>query len=443
MELMVSVAILLGVLALIGTIFSTASKAGGNATAVTHVYRQLRQAAEMIRRDLENMDPASDALGIAGVAQQATDSRKTAAANLHRADVLMLLTDRGDARPYIASLGSSNPDDYLNNTMQVVYGHADTFEVTSSGTTTPKTIENASGVSAIPSYEWHLARRSVFFPITPLSGATTTLLLTDASFREGTTDLTTNTLEVYEATGYFPTGMFHTKAGSLYASGCNMVAAPDNFACYLYQVDPPDCSYALCSSWMLFKHTNSRWYLPPGTDWNRTEGATPNITDSESSVTLANLNTAVASVTHRVYRQFYDSAEPYYRRTVLDTTPATNAAQRMAAEFLPNCSEFRVEYTYDDPRDVDFQHWYYGDTSSPTTGDRLGGTNNLTRPIDWRVVPTGEQLIWSKITNSPTDRTNPFRWPRALRITLKCWDAGGRLDEPVTYTMVYTWPSGS
>jgi hypothetical protein len=59
------------------------------------------------------------------------------------------------------------------------------------------------------------------------------------------------------------------------------------------------------------------------------------------------------------------------------------------------------------------------------------------------VVPTGEQLIWSKITNSPTDRTNPFRWPRALRITLKCWDAGGRLDEPVTYTMVYTWPSGS
>ena len=116
----------------------------------------------------------------------------------------------------------------------------------------------------------------------------------------------------------------------------------------------------------------------------------------------------------------------------------------MASQLLPNCSDFRVEYTYDDPREV-------GDPAQPLPAygkDPLDPgflyPNTYVHPIRWLAVIAGEEMVWSRlaVSQNGNDRTDPHRWPRALRITLRCWDAGGRLNEPVTYTMVHTWPSG-
>ena len=153
--------------------------------------------------------------------------------------------------------------------------------------------------------------------------------------------------------------------------------------------------------------------------------------------------------------QFYHSAPSSgpndYRRTIIDPSPLMGSRARTASYFLPNCSDFRVEFTYDDPRDV---HDSYKWDESGTVGDPLspGEPNPFTRPIRWLTIAPNTQWVWSKIsaypadptqTNRwPADPTQTNRWPTAIRITMKAWDAGGRLEEPVTYTLIHTWPSG-
>lgn len=440
MELMVSVAILLAVLALIGTIFSTTSKAGGNATAVTTVYRQLRQAGEIIRQDLERMDPSRDALGVAGVIVPArSDRRFPTSIAPHRADVLMLITERRDTRP-VAYQDYANPDVALGQRMQVVYGHADTAQFNGplpvNGTV--RRIEGSP--SDIPAYDWHLARRTVLFPSTVLMGSPAgtaeagVIGLTADDFLLGNADVTRSPQVTYDF--LFPAGVFRYRNGQLAELYLKNYYYGISWYSYEYRTPP--------GAWRLYREDTGRWHSPAGGNtWTRSELGTaispplpapdpPPFNYYQGPYPANGLDLPGMD------KHFYNGdPAANNRRTVIDTSPRRDDPRRLAPLFLPNCSDFRVEFTYDDPRDVNLQQ-------DPL--DRAGPSsaipNAFIRPIRWQAVASGEQWFWSKITAYPSDRTHPDRWPTAIRITLRAWDAAGRLQEPVTYTLIHAWPSG-
>ncbi|HOM53904.1 MAG TPA: prepilin-type N-terminal cleavage/methylation domain-containing protein, partial [Phycisphaerae bacterium] len=168
MELMVAVAILLAVLALIGTIFATVSKAGGNATSMATLHRQLSQVAEIIERDLQYTSPGPGGapIGIAGRIIPAHETQRDRdlrnAPTPHRADTLMLFTTAAQDPIYPISTD-------LAALSQVVYGHADfgKFNVATGkiDRTTIRQLEDTSIPidQRQPASQWHLARRVIRF----------------------------------------------------------------------------------------------------------------------------------------------------------------------------------------------------------------------------------------------------------------------------------------
>ena len=140
-------------------------------------------------------------------------------------------------------------------------------------------------------------------------------------------------------------------------------------------------------------------------------------------------------------------------RVVLDPTPPIGQGERLAHYYLPACSEFKVEFTYDDPREIEIDR----EPGSPTIGEPIlfdwngDGTveTPAPSPINWQSVPANEKWVWSKLSPQPNDYddgagdlrdlTHPYRWPKAIRITIKVYDPGGRLEEPITQTIVHAW----
>jgi hypothetical protein len=88
------------------------------------------------------------------------------------------------------------------------------------------------------------------------------------------------------------------------------------------------------------------------------------------------------------------------------------------------------------------------------------------QPIHWQSLPrtvalggnaTDTQVcVWNRLGVDSTDYatasrdalgrvmdlrdlTQPYRWPRAIRITLRVWDPAGRLPEPITHTIVHAF----
>ncbi|MCL2330188.1 MAG: type II secretion system GspH family protein [Phycisphaerae bacterium] len=431
LELMVSVAVLLAVLAMVGTIFSSASKAGGQAATLTTAHRQISQAAERIRQDLANMQ-TSDVLAIAGmVVPNVPDKRNKDPNNLlnqgaHRADTLMLFTQRGDTRPYVANIGTSNPNDVLGSKVQVVYGHAD---VLSMGMLSPKLIEGTPS-NQIPAYDWHLARRTVFFPAsswvgTPLFGMSGNSL-GSGDFLSGLCDMHARSAEDYFTYYAVPAGCFSYLNNVLEKAYRLTQPAANNG--YLYEVSNP---------WLYYDGTHwFRWDNGSGM-WLRTEVAST-ISASPQPLDPTSLNSYLPLMNGLAGTLFYDGAVISHR-TVIDPSPPVGAANALGSQFLSNCCDFRVEYTYDDPREVGdpglpFPNYYGKDALDPTNAS----PDLFVTPIRWQQVAPGQQIIWSQLSANPGDRTNPYRWPRALRITLKAVDTGGRLDDdPVTYTLIH------
>ncbi len=146
----------------------------------------------------------------------------------------------------------------------------------------------------------------------------------------------------------------------------------------------------------------------------------------------------------------------------------------MAAYFLPGCVDFKVEFTYDNPReiiidrasanreplvtdrfDVDLATPTWLDTNGDTVLDKLP----VPQAIKWHSVPAGQTWVWSHLSVNPSyyqaavpaldlrDLTlqSPelgaplFSWPRAVRITLRAVDPAGRLAEPITQTIVHSF----
>lgn len=444
MELMVSVAILLAILTLIGTIFATTSKAGGKATSMSTLHRQLSQVAEIIRRDLENVAPGEGGtpMGIAGKTIPAHETRQDLTlrkpAKVQRADILMLFTTAGQD-PYVYdTLDPTYPT--LSPLTQVVYGHADFAKFGPAGSldldNTLSRVEE-SLANQRPAAEWHLARRVIHFldddpptPSPPSDVPASTANPTAAEFLTGFCEVGWYKAELVKSE--FPNpGLMQFRPGS------SNLAIPPPPGGDPYPVPTRFNEYLLYANKLFGLGTDGRWWVPASTasGWARWEyepvgGTTPRIDIGMPSVPN-NPPMPFDTTLRRAMLYDYAVGASVPNRSVIDPKPPLGVEHPMPWHFLGGCSEFKVEYTYDNPRELTME----------------GAAIDLTpRPVRWYSVPDGGAVIWSNIGTSPTDPatgdpglTDPCRWPRAVRITLKAWDPAGRLDEPVTRTIVHTF----
>lgn len=456
-ELIVSVAILLALMAMIGMIFSTAGKASGTAQASTALYRQLRQITDSIRQDLEAVDPTTGVMAIAGVdvtAYLTADDKANGVSPAgHRADVLMLLNKR-DFDPYVFD-PADHPGAIFEEPRQVIYGHANFARINpANGTWLAGTTRRVEGtLSEIPASQWHLARRIVGFTKLGVTGDNTGVWpLTSPAFT-GEIGALARYADVYRGAwsafnnAIWP-GYFHYKAGK-----------PDVFFTWYPSFASEKFLFVDASDYPVPRGSamlkNGKWYRwRSGTNWVYEVVAPP------YSETIAPSNTPPPLATFGTTGSTSCWPEWFYvngsSRSLIDPNPPAGKDQRLAAYFLPGCADFKVEYTYDDPREIALNE----DRTEPEPDmakwldrDKDGSQEMYPkpRPIHWRDVANGEQVVWSKLSTVPTDydagagnvdlrdRTSPFRWPRAVRITIRVYDPAHRLTEPVTQTIVHAW----
>lgn len=461
MELLVSVAILAGLMVMVGTVFTTATRASGKAATFTTLQRHQRQALDMIRADLAGTNPGTGVMALAGFAFRAFDTPEKQAAGspidqvpVHRADVLMLFTQR-PVETYVFQ--QQDPDGQplatpiaISPTVQVVYGHADFAELvenpSGSGlwaydTNQLRRIEPASltAASPVPACQWHLARRVVAFPEGPdpqsaPGRAEAAGPLTSDGFLEAVWDLTWNTYnaptDATSVLGNTPAGVFWYDWRSGFPLQYCLLRDDIN-NCWFRRIGP------FGQPWMMFE--GGYWYRPVGgpQPWGRTADGMPYL--SNVMRTVDDLNNASGQLPLLPGQLFYNPmAQPEMpRRTVLDPTPPPAAADRLAFAFLPNCSDFKVEFTYDDPQEA----WQ---------PQGAGAAEDIPRPIFWEAVPHGQMWIWSKVAvgeNLPSAWLPPEAakivsqrrqgWPRAVRVTLTVWDENARSEEPVVQTLIH------
>ncbi len=449
-ELTVAVGILLALMTMVGMIFHSAGKSSGQAQSSAVLHRQMLAVTDTIRHDLAAMQDGPNTGAVLGIASVVVSAAETegAAPTPHRADVLMLLTKR-TFDPYIFK----NPDPSTGNyvepsaSMQVVYGHADFGRLNSAGNWMPtvQRIEGTAiaGTSDMSAAEWHLARRAVGFPAQALTAAqqnqpgiypqigTGTAYLTDPPILQGTADLFRDPLPL------FTPWLLRLGTASVF------------------------CYFQYNGSW--YRLENNTWYHfaadgywyvysgagAPGSVWSRTTPVGPQqVTTVDTLVTLT-----AASDSLGLFPQiwFYDASQ-LDRRTRLDTSLAVGRTDRLASYFLPACSEFKVEFTYDDPREIELTVNGTNRTADwvdlNNDGTYQGGEPLAPKPIHWQSVPDKQQWIWSGLSVNPNtytgagdlrNSTDPHRWPRALRITLRAYGKGDSHAGPITQTIIHAW----
>ena len=435
---MVSLAILAGMMTMIAMIFTTASKSSGKAQATTVLYRQVRQITNTIQRDLRGVDPTVQTMAIAGVEVHAyaTAEDKSTGRQLdltpgsndaYRADVLMLTTQLGSQfEPYIYK-----GTDEFDNVVHVIYAHANFGKLNPDGTWIPtaaRPLENTSPQALPPASQWHLARRVVGFPIDALDPAddgVSDQLFTSDEFSGGTSAMTgpNSIADVYA--GPFsspPQGIYGYQGNNLgyyYLTNINGT----------YRYDP-----ALNPPYEYYLLDLGYWWRWEGTKWER-EDATGTMNDHPDILfpLAPDVGNFQAGGTLFWPGWFYTDGSS---RPWLDPSPPAGMPERLASYFLPHCSNFRVEFTYDDPREVITD---------------AAGIPVYTVPIRWQSVPHGEKWIWSRLGTDPEpyDKDDPTlrrlnltqanRWPRAVRITMTIYDRSGGRNDPITHTIIHTW----
>lgn len=437
MELLVTVGILLGVLVMTGLLFSTATRAGRRATASSVVHQQLNALAEAIRDDLENTDPQRGVLGIARVDIRAIDTAGDKEdAYYHRADVLTVLTGRPLRPEYAQRL---TPPAELAPMSQVVYGHANFAERDADGRVVGRVRMIDRGerrTGEIPASQWHLARREIGFlsRTDPRAAAGKgpsglSAWLTAPGFLEGqwvvygdpwedATDAATLDQSVKPQ---IPKGFFRF-CYNMYEYYFL------HFGSHAYRGD--------AGGGLLL--AEGYWWRPCPTGWERDEDGVTHVIDSfpEAPVLGDPVFDWVVPV-----NLFYGGPDT---RTVVDPRPSAQAAQPAARLGLPACSEFRIEYTYDDPQEILVR------PRAVESGEDAEAVPSIPRPIRWWSPEPNQTLVWSGLPvdsvnygmappHHVKNRTDLFRWPRAVRITIKAWDRADRLSRPATRVIVYGW----
>ena len=441
-ELLVSVAVLVGIMTMVAMIFATASKASGQAAASSTLYRYLRQATDALRADLAAVDPSTSVLFIGGTEIQAykTEQARTSGQAMvsHRADVLSFLTKRS-VQPFVFEQPAPPTGPIpLADRVLVTYGHADWAPLVSSGKTDnpwafdlSKLIrvegeDPANPVSPKPASQWHLARRIIAFPAATYAvsqgsgmGDPGDLGFTTDKFLTGDCDVFGDPLT--SVLPHLPPGFYHfNDAGGMQYVYCRYSAGTDHW----YRSPAAGVWYVLYDDGYWYQFEGS--YVPNPDHWVRWENGAmlppillPYPSRPSDDPTYSNYITNVVNWFHVA-----NPTAGHPGRVVVPSSLPVGAQKRLGSYFLPGCSEFRVEYTYDDPREI-----LLDASDAPI----------FQHPVRWYTVGTGEQMIWSQLAADPTDRTDPHRWPKALRITIRVYDQGGRLEAPIEQTVIHTW----
>jgi len=486
-ELLVSIAILIGMMGIMAMVFSTATRASGQAQTSTALYRRLRQVAASIKTELENMAPSEAIMAVAGVDQLAYETPEdvpNGRSSYHRADMLMLLSE-GRFTPYIYR---PRGNDEFDTKRLVVFGHANIGKLGPDGASwlNVRYLENDGGPSPIPASQWHLARRVIGFPTDTLSPSdgTGTWPLTGPAWT-GAVNTGEECADVYEAPysqmigplpilrGFF---RYSTSNGTLQIVHYDM---PHTLSIPNTPNEP--CAFDRQAGFY-FLWKDGYWYRqgynvgsyarPDKEQWERMENGIPrnpqNDADGIPCPPQVLENPPLSVFRHwRWADWFRDVSDPGRGRSWLDPAPPIGQEERLAHYFLPGCTDFKVEFTWDDPREIAVD----SATGEPILFDWDEDNTAETpspQPINWVSVPPGEIWVWSQIGTQtgyydaqggdlrdltsppgpPPDPSSPEfqtwprfiqRWPRAIRITLRAVDPSGRLAEPVTWTVTHAW----
>lgn len=458
-ELLVSMAILVAMMGMIAAIFATAGKASGRAQSTSKAYRLLLQADESIRADLAAIQPGPGThtvLAIAGVEISAPVEAGQPPRPL-RADVLMVVNRRA-FEPFI--MDRTHPlAPELASARHVVYGHADFGEIDDSGNLQSIIRIRDNTPSRPPARQWHLARRVTGFPayyqpsVPPgmLAGTPSTAILTAYPMLSSQADVFRNAFAIgsFNFAGYAWEGFFRFVEGATVEA---YFTYPFDGKRYLWD--------GIGNDWFHFHE--GLWYARSSIlNWQRTGADHISFPPASISTTIPLPNAAEFSILPPY--MFYDPAAAN-RRTILDLTPPAGRPERLSAYFLPGCVEFKVEYTYDNPREIGLDplnpehevlfasHDADGvPNPSPAT---MGVYEPAPTPIRWEVVQPGQQMIWSGLSVDPETHPNtsptlmpdnrdlafPYRWPRALRITIRAFPTSGSLEQPIVHTIIHAWP---
>jgi len=556
---MVAVAVLIGLMGIIAMVFSSASKASGQAQASTALYRVVEQVAETIRQDLESIDPSQSVLGIARVdvlayatpedveTQRLAISGNATLDDWHRADMLMVVSKR-KFEPYIFQRQSNTEG--FEECRQVIYGHANFGKLIQTAPnawawladpTHQRMIEPAdvNDPSPIPASKWHLARRVVGSPdadtalslqATPRANMAGWPLVGDG-FTGNTSDQSLCS-DLFVDTSIAPPATLERLLDETDLGLRRGTAAYNNLgvlaslchrdACFYYRESASGSSALYCLAqdradplvadtglywWRLADPALPTWVrtIDPGTGpitrtW--TTGGTYSPPPINPTTDFPPNRYPVDATTPTPYnwlQWFYvpNTTPPGLSRTRIDPNPPPGRTDRMAAYLLPGCSDFKIEFTYDDPREIAVGRdpaiaaTYGNPILTPDVdsdgvaeydidGTLAGGFTPAPQAIRWQSLDGPQPLsgktswtqvqVWNRIGVEGTDygdavkdaAGNPldlrdltlqpadappstatvrptFRWPRAIRITLRVWDPAGRLEDPIVHTIVHTF----
>lgn len=361
-ELIVAMGLLVGLMTMVGAIFKIAGDTASQGTATMSVYRYLRSVRQVIQQDLENFDPTNGALAIYGWEQlaYATQSdresgrvldglpRKMAGGAMnsyrppldyHRADVFMLTTHT-ESQPY-AYRPNKPTDPVPTGTAQIiVYGHADQGRLDPGND--PRTNDDR--------WEQDSSGEPIMLRIA-----------------KGKQPIAALGIEVGDGISDLPASKWHLARRLAVLSNETTFKPPT-------PLKPDGVRYRLSSA--------DRLKLYRLGEDSAGEGR-----PSGDFFQEFDLNAALDMWESNAFGQpdipnewYYDSAVFKDNRTAIIASPTAGQQQRMASHFLPGCTEFKVEVTFDTPEMIFDDATTFGPDPQP--------------PTNWFTVPSGRRLEW-------------------------------------------------
>lgn len=475
--MLVSLAVIALALAIVGVVFAITVKTAGQSAAYTQTHNWVRQFTQQIEEDLRHCVPSQSILVMVGRTQAAALTKGDLDAGKFyrvlignpqlagpdpeygsnpadyaeysnpRADLLMFFSNRPTASVAPNPAAGAN-DPYAGGVkfapILVTYGHAALGQPTWNGAsydfpTALSHIEDIGGgatdpaaLSRLPAVRWHLARRA-----TIIRDPGTASSLADAQFSSGPLG----------ACGNLPRCAPYTDHG---------FALPGD-AAYLnlqYLLD------ILGPRWGLY------WTQPPAFE-------------SPYNFPTSILST-LSTLMYSTYTTF--PAPNHHVATVLEEVPV-ELNTNMGVHMLPGCVWFQVEFLMpEDPRnsaeysDPDPTLAYGVDYSSRSDMPRWTTVQDGFTYVFVPDTPENRNAIALQVNNAvggllqSADRLSSFArldqdslnhyqasdalsyvdangvtrpqriirlWPYAIRITVRVWDARGRLDEPIVRSIVH------
>ncbi len=445
-ELVVSVGILVLMLAVAGEVLRLTVNTTGQARGLTQINQQLRVFEQMLREDLDAMNPDEDRrfMLIQGNTINAhwTEDGKDADENeraddgylhaadpertdpqdptklaLPRADVLMFFIDRSDVSNVHAGRSPRGPQ-------QIVYGHANLGEYEADDTqddpwtytnrwTFPDDADEPFGLAA---EFWHLARRNVLLPkhvaVTPLDNPPVTRL-DDPRILQGETDvfegfdMEAMVLDPGAKTdNNYAAGTFPTYLPLIFRApgGAQTLIATPHARCELDEDPPPTVSTGV-NHYFLPKCASFKveWALDPGDARGLLDGESEVFWFDPGALAIGNAN-------------------PEPLQTLYDATYPPNGPENIDLEKLridPLFGQGAEAYTLEER--------FNGPDGDPTWREEV--PDNLVVFTATRPKPGTAEL--PGVTFPPDDI-----FPGALRITIDVFDTQRRLQRPIRHVIV-------